>query len=232
MKRLLAVVAICLAVLLGAVGAYAYAQISNLQNQIDSMNNKRTFNFCWTGPIAEKFNVSTFWVNVTFERPNETNLIITVKTNHLRFHEVHPDYAEYNITYGQVSYVGIVFDDNNNGELDEHDEGYEYSGYNWSHPVLLDFYNSEGQRCIGSHGMQELLNTHKCTFDPELGYTYVIPIALQLYPERPFNLPVQELTNDLVHIEYYYFFNEWTTWDLEDKKVPIVEFSFGMELIA
>ena len=210
-KKHLAVAAVCTAVLLVAVGAYAYLQTSNKTKE-------NTFNFSWEGSIAEQFNVTTFWMKITFERPNETNLIITVKTNHLRFREVHPDYVEENGTYAQVDHMGIVFDSNNNGELDEADEGIEYFMYGWKRWCYLDAYDAEGQRRIGSCTMGEVNPVHRVTFDSELGYTYVIPYALSWYPERHPGMLVLDLSNDLVHVEY--------------NGIVAVEFNFGMELIT
>lgn len=221
-KKLLAVVAVCLAVLLAAVGAYAYTQISNMQNQIDSMNNKKSFNFFWQGPIAEKLNVTTFWLNVTFERTNETHLIITVKVNDL----------------GYSYCVGIAFDVNHNGEIDEDDQGYVYGALPYyiapdtttkhygATPAFLGPYREDGQRFFQSFAECTIDDLHTCDFDSELGYTYIIAVNLQDVLWQRFPHKVVELINDLIHVEYW--------GNMQDGKASLVsvEFCFGIELIT
>jgi len=123
-------VSFCFVVLVVAFGAYGYtlysqvsslgSRLEDLQREINLMrralftNSSETFNFFWQGPIAEKFNVTTFWMNITFQRTNETTLLITVKINHLRHDNISFDY------------VGIVFDVNHNGEIDGLDDGWMY----------------------------------------------------------------------------------------------------------
>ena len=209
-RKVLVVAAVCLATLIAAVGAYAYIQISNMQT-------KKTFDFSWQGSIAEKFNVTTFWMNVTFERTNKTHLTITVKTNHLRHDEVKPrpptlpDDEEWNVTYGDADYVGIVFN------LDVEDFGTRYlaNGEYW-HGWLQE--HEDGQRFLSkSTPAVGITGTglHECYFDSEQGYTYVILVELADYSSGFFN--PKPVSSDLIHIEY-----DWTV---------VVEFHFGKKLI-
>jgi len=208
-------VLVCFVVLVGAFGAYAYAlnsELSKLKNQIDSTNSKRTFSFFWQGPIAEKFNVTTFWMNITFQKINETHLIITVKINDLA-----------------RAYVGVVFDVNHNGEIDKYDLGYSYGAiayyigtdnttiHYFAQPAYLGPYREDSQRFFEEFAECSFEDLHTCEFDPELGYTYIITVNLQdvLWPSSHKEV---ELINDLIHVEYAF--------------EVAVEFSFGMELIA
>ena len=200
-KKLLAVVAICLAVLIVAVGAYAYIQILNNQK-----TNPKTFNFSWGGAIAEKFNATTFWMNVTFERTNDTHLTITVKTNDL------------NHRGGDVS---IFFDENGDGKIgslffgengDGCDAGKMYRSSNITYEeVYLGPYRN-GHRFVEGYTSPLSFDKHECIFDPQQGYTYIIPISLEEH----------NLTNDLVYVGYL----SVDVWETS------VEFCFGMELIA
>lgn len=226
-KKLL-LASVCLAVLIVAVGAYDYAlysQVSSLESQLEDLqreisllshgmgftNTSKTFNFFWGGPIAEKFNVTTFWMNITFQRENETTLLITVKINHLRY-DTH-----------SYDYIGIAFDTNHDGELGVQDGGSKYlrlkyyvdpyfakqtAGFVRDVPSLGNTLYHNGQLFFNCIAMCYSRSNHTVYFDPELGYTYIILINLQR----------QGLTNDLIHIEY-------------DFTVSL-EFCFGMELIA
>jgi hypothetical protein len=179
-KKILVVVIICLAILLGAVGAYAYIQISTA-NQSPTYG-KITYSFYWQGDyvtpeltkhvtIKEMLGVDILYVNITFER-NDTHLIITVKTN--------------SPVFRGGDYVGIVFDP------EYFKAGGRYTASNISHIDYLGEYEN-GHRFltimasdIGKKGR------HQCYFVPEEGYTYVIPIDLSL----------EKLTNDRIHVEY------------------------------
>lgn len=208
-KKLLAVVSVCLAVLLVAAGVYAY--ISNLKTK------KKTFIFSWEGPIAEKFNVSTFWMKVTFERMNETHLAITIETNHLRYNEVKPrpptlpDDEEWNVTYRDADYVGIVF----NLGTENFGTRYLANGEYW-HSWLEE--NGDEQRFLSkSSPAVGITGTglHECYFDPERGYTYMILVELADYSSG--FLSPRPVNSDLIHIEY-----DW---------MVLKEFHFGEELI-
>jgi len=216
-KRIL-LATVCLVVLVIAFGAYAYtlySEVSSLGGRLDDLqreinllkyrigftNTSKTFNFFWQGPVAEKFNVTTFWMNITFQRENETHLQITVKVNDLNT----------TYTFGEIEdYVGIVFDWNNDGLFDLGDQ---YLPDNCSRPALLGKYR-DGQRFFDLIAMTMLDNTHETYYDPELGYTYVIPVNLYWR----WGQEEYRLANDLIHIEY--------------SRTVSVEFSFGMELIA
>jgi len=197
-------------------------EINLLKYRIGFVNTSRTFNFFWGGPIAEKFNVTTFWMNITFHRENETHLLIAVKVNDL----------------GYSYCVGIVFDVNHNGEIDCEDEGYIYRASPYyiapdnttkhygATPALLGPYQEDGQRFFQSFAEYTIDDLHTCDFDPELGYTYIIPVNLQdVFSGRPYSEEV-DLINDLIHVEYW-----GNLRDSEASRVS-VEFSFGMELIA
>jgi hypothetical protein len=219
-KKISIAVAICLAILLATVVAYVYIQMSNAQK------NNETFTFSWEGDyvspwhdwidnrtIEERFGVTTFWMNVTFERINETNLVITVKMNDL-------------VKGGSL---GIVFDENQNGEIDEGDEGLKYGTilfstvssngtfYTAQRVFLGPFRN--GQRFFESFAFCIIQDIHTVDFDPDLGYTWTIPVRFRnLYSE--FHVPnctEVELIKDLIHVEYEF--------------AVAVEFRFGMGLI-
>lgn len=233
-KILLATV--CLAVLIIAVGAYGYAlysevsslgsRLEDLQREINLLkyrvgfsNSSKAFNFFWGGPIAEKFNVTTFWMNITFQRTNETHLLIKVKVNDL----------------GHSTAMGIAFDVNHNGEIDRGDQGYMYQAVPFytegtkhygAIPHFLGPYREDGQRFFETFAAVTISGLHTCDFDPGLGYTYIVSVNLQdvfwaQYPHK-----VVELINDLIHVEYW--------GNVQDGKANVVsvEFCFGMELIA
>jgi hypothetical protein len=209
-KKLLAVVAVCLTILLGAIGAYAY--ISTV-NQSQLVCRKRTYSFYWEGSIAEKFNVTEFWLNVTFDRINATHLTLTIKTNHLRYDEPYPipdplppglnaSYFE-NRTYGMMDYVGVC------GNPHFFSPGMRYgSNEAWSHQYLG--YYEGNQRFLyfyaphwGAYGT----GRHTQYFDPELGYSYSINPA-----------PIEDLQDcNVIHIEY--------------DRIVAVEFAFPKELL-
>lgn len=220
-KKILLIL-ICFITLLATVGAYSYTEISRLKNQVDSLNSQRTFTFCWGGPIAEKFNVSIFYLNMTFQRINETHLTVTAKMNDL----------------GQSVCFGMMFDVNHNGELDHNDEGYRYRarpGYlapdtTTKHylatPAQLGQYVEDGMRSLTHSAETTIFDLHTCDFDPELGYTYIIPVNLQdVFSGRSYK-EVIELISDLIHVEY------WGNSQKDGYNLVSVEFAFGKELIA
>jgi len=185
------VVSFCLVVLIIALGTYGYilymevsslgSRLEDLQREINLLkyrigfvNTSKTFNFFWGGSIAEKFNVTTFWMNITFQRTNETHLTITVKTNHLDFRH---------------DYVGLAFDADDDGEIDG--PGMKFYSTNESLSAYLGPYR-DGQRFFEIIESALFYGLHTCTFDPQQGYTFVFPINLQKY--KPIN--------DLIHVEY------------------------------
>ena len=188
-KKLLAVVAVCLAILLAAVGAYVYIVMNR------SSTNK-TFNFCWTGSVAEKFNATTFWMNVTFDRVNETHLIITVKVNDLS---------------PQGGHVGLAGDGDGDGEIDG--GGLMYCAGNYTIESCLGPWIN-GQRFLGAIIDGIDFGWHTCVFDPQQGYTYVIPTTVTNATAK---------ASDLIHVEYV---------SIGAQERVMVEFRFGMELIA
>lgn len=167
-KKLLVAGFVCIAVLLATVVAYHYL------SQVSS--NPKTFTFSWTGPIAEKFNVTTFWMNVTFERTNETHLTVTVKTNDLNY---------------RGSNVPIFFDENGDGEINEAGKEYLSSNITYNEVYLGPYRN--GHRFVEEIASSISFNKHTCIFDPQQGYTYTIPIPLEEH----------NLTNDLVYVGYF-----------------------------
>ena len=181
------VAVICFGVLVLAFGVYGYllysevsrlgCQVDDLQREINLLKSSKTFNFFWQGSNAEKFNVTTFWMNITFERANETFLFITVKTNHLIFGNYH---------------VGIVFDTNHNGEIDECGKMYRVDNSTYERACFGPY--RDGERFLETIASSVSFNTHTCTFHPQLGFTYVMPIDLQDL----------NLTNDLIHVEYQF----------------------------
>jgi hypothetical protein len=208
-KKLLAVVAVCLTILLGAIGAYAYISTVN-----QFVCRKRTYSFYWEGSIAEKFNVTEFWLNVTFDRINATHLTLTIKTNHLRYDEPYPipdplppglnaSYYE-NRTYGMLDKVGVC------GNPHFGSSGIIYGGGDAWAVYWLGFYK-DNQRFlfffagfVGSTGT----GRHTRYFDPKLGYTYVINPA-----------PIEDWRDcNIIHIEY--------------DGIVAVEFAFPKELVA
>lgn len=184
------------------------------------MSSRRAFTFCWGGPIAEKFNVSTFYLNMTFQKKNETHLTITAKMNDL----------------GQSFCFGMMFDVNHNGELDPRDEEYVYKARPYylatdfptihygATPAQFGQYVEDGMRFFTHFAETTIDDLHTCDFDPELGYTYIIPVNLKDVLWQPYK--VAELINDLVHVEY------WGNWQKDGPNLVSVEFAFGKELIT
>lgn len=224
-KRIL-LAAVCIVVLVGAAGAYGYAlysqvsslgrrledvqnEINLLKNRIGFINSSKTYNFFWQGPIAEKFNVTTFWMNITFQRINETHLVVTVETN--------------NLNSDDPGCVGMLFDMNHDGELGFGDDGWVYYTFKSYvapyyakvkacfvpfNPSLGNVLYRNGQRFFNCFAECYVAGEHTWFFDSEKGYTYVVLV----------NLEELSLINDLIHVEYDF--------------AVAVEFCFGMELIA
>jgi outer membrane murein-binding lipoprotein Lpp len=244
-KKLSIAVIVCLALLLGAVGAYGYIENSTLRSRVDSLHEDistletyvsslendtnrlqsevstledqvnvlqntiaykdsiKTFNYYWEGSIAEYFNVTRFWMNVTFERYEREGmrcLNITVEVNDLR--------------ESGASYVGISSDLTS---FLDYKTWIFHSFYSWI-PSINDTglprqpgslaEDTSGLRFINPVVAHYFPSFHQVRHDTQLGYTYVIPI----------NFEELEINNDRIHVEYA-------------QKVA-VEFSFGMELIA
>jgi hypothetical protein len=89
------------------------SEVSTLEDQIDALQNTiankdsiKTFNFYWERSIAEYFNVTTFWMNITLQKvttnqiwtptgKNATKVFLIVELNDLRDN-------------WQTSYLGVV----------------------------------------------------------------------------------------------------------------------------
>ena len=176
-------VAVFVAVLIVAVGAYGYAlnsEISSLKGQIslkdqeleelweelsaskpsNSTNNTMNLTFTW-GPGTQKIVRGTLRLEISITWcfvPNSTHkwLFMVVRIN--------------DDEYNPWDYLGIVFDMNENGVIDpgSEDEPFGLWSNNMTAPSLL-----WGNFLVFAETMP-IPGPHNCTFDPDTGYTFRI----------------------------------------------------------
>jgi outer membrane murein-binding lipoprotein Lpp len=159
------------------------SQIDALENELAHKNSTKTFNFYWEGSIAEYFNTTRFWMNATFERVNETQLLITVEVNDLR----EEWYAD--------SYLGVVSKLTGSWRYLCHPITLGNDTFMAKQKGALGNY-SGGQRFIDSIVMGYYTSNHECIDD--LCVTYIIPVILAEDFLELWNLEL----DDSIHIEY------------------------------
>jgi len=196
-KRVL-VVAVCVAVLMVAVGAFGYAlysEVSSLKGQIslikpeleelweeinalkpsNSTNNTMNFTFTW-GPDTQKIVQGTLRLEISLTWnvvPNSTHkwssMVVRVNDD----------------DYNQWDYLGLVFDMNENGVIDlgSEDDPFGLWVNNMTAPsILLE------NGFLGFAETMPIVGPHNCTFDPDTGYTFRIKFySLPTDPGYPYN---------------------------------------------
>jgi len=207
-KRVL-VVAVCVAVLMVAVGAYGYvlySEISSLKGQIslknqeleelweeinalkpsnstNSTNNTMNFTFTW-GPDTQKIVHGTLRLEISITwgvTPNSTNkwLFMVVRVN--------------DDDYNPWDYLGLVFDMNENGVIDL---GFEDNPFGlWVNNMTAP----SGLMENGFLGFAETMPTpgpHTCTFDPDTGYTFRIFFPTPPWPGSSTYNPAEVLREE------------------------------------
>jgi len=177
-------------------------QVAALQSELAHKNSTKTFKFYWEGYIAEWFNVSTFWMNITMEKvttdkiwlptgENSTKVITTIEFNDLR-----DDW--------QDSYLGIA--SALTGSWEYFPNGYKQLCY-------LGDYNSNGQRFMEIYPLKiPEVSDHEFHHD-EHGSKYVVPSeAIEMLIELGVTGSIMQM-----HIEYMH--------------TVVVEFSYEMDVV-
>lgn len=138
-----------------SIGFNVY-QSFNTSNQCSNGDASGQMNFTFTwGPDNQKIVQGMFRLEITVTWGEGDNVSMVIKAN--------------DDEYNEWDYIGLVFDTNQNGHIDLHDEAYGLFANNMTLPSILCEHGF-----LGFAECPPRLGPQKVSFNPDAGYTFTV----------------------------------------------------------